>query len=189
MNKKITLQKKQVAYILKKSARARMVRVAVYCGGSVVVTAPKNLSENIVEKFIIEKAKWILKKIEYFKQFKGVKILKFNRRHYLKHKDYAFELILERVEYFSDFHKFKYNKINIKNQKTRWGSCSKKGNLNFNYKIFFLSSKMRDYIIVHELCHLKEFNHSRRFWILVEEIMPNYLSIRKELKKKGLSFQ
>jgi predicted metal-dependent hydrolase len=189
MNKKITLQKKQVAYTLKKSSRARRMRVAVYCGGSVVVTAPKNLSENIVEKFIREKAKWILNKIEYFKQFKDAKISRFSKRHYLKYKEDAFSLAVERIGYFSDMHKFQYNKINIKNQKTRWGSCSKKGNLNFNYKILFLESAMRDYIIVHELCHLKEFNHSRKFWLLVEKILPDYLEIKKELKKQWLFFQ
>jgi predicted metal-dependent hydrolase len=88
----------------------------------------------------------------------------------------------QRIEYYNQYYGFKYNKINIKNQKTRWGSCSKKGNLNFNYKILFLSAETRDYIVVHELCHLKEFNHSKKFWNLVAETIPNYLQIRKNLK-------
>jgi predicted metal-dependent hydrolase len=96
---------------------------------------------------------------------------------------------MDRVEHFATVYGFKYNRVSIKNQKTRWGSCSKKGNLNFNYKIFLLSPDMRDYIIVHELCHLKELNHSRKFWTLVEEIVPDYRIARKALKKQGLFFQ
>jgi len=118
-----------------------------------------------------------------------MKVLKFSRRHYLKHKEEARELILKRVEYFSSMYGFKYNRVSIKNQKTRWGSCSRKGNLNFNYKISFLHPAMRDYIIVHELCHLKELNHSRKFWALVEDIIPDYFETRRELKKQGLFFQ
>ena len=115
-----------------------------------------------------------------------MKIFRSSKKHYLKHKEDARVLINERAEYFSVEYGFKYNRISIRNQKTRWGSCSTKGNLNFNYKIFFLSPEMRDYIIVHELCHLKEFNHSSKFWALVEEITPNYREIRKEIKKKRL---
>lgn len=186
---KITLQEKKVAYILKKSKRARRVRIVVCCGGDVVVIAPENLSDSIVENFVKEKVSWVLEKIEYFKQFKSAKALKFSKAHYLKHKDDALKLVLERAGYFGKKFKFEYDKISIRNQKTRWGSCSKKRNLNFNYKILFLPPKTRDYIIVHELCHLKEFNHSRKFWALIEKILPDYLEIKRGLKKQGLYFQ
>ena len=116
-----------------------------------------------------------------------MKIFRSSKKHYRKHKEEARALINARVEYFSAVHGFKYNRISIRNQKTRWGSCSTKGNLNFNYKILFLAPEMRDYIIVHELCHLKEFNHSRNFWKLVEEICPDYFEIRKGLRKKRLT--
>ena len=116
-----------------------------------------------------------------------MKIFRSNRKRYLKHREEARALITERIEHLSSVHGFQYNRVAIRNQKTRWGSCSTKGNLNFNYKIFFLLPEMRDYIIVHELCHLKEFNHSKKFWDLVEEICPNCFEIRKELRKKRLS--
>ncbi len=102
----------------------------------------------------------------------------------------------ERIKYFNKKYGFHYNKINVKNQKTRWGSCSKKRNLNFNYKILFLPEKARDYIIVHELCHLRELNHSRNFWGLVAKIFPEWrakkvkfllppsLSLGREIKKE-----
>ena len=120
---------------------------------------------------------------------KKVKVVRFNKKHYLKHRENAREITAERIKYFSNTHGFECNRVSIRNQKTRWGSCSTKGNLNFNYKILFLEPEMRDYIIVHELCHLKEFNHSRKFWMLVEKILPDYLEIKKELKQQGLFFQ
>jgi len=106
----------------------------------------------------------------------------------LKYKQKAQALVEQKVKQFNNIYKFKFNKINIKNQKTRWGSCSRKGNLNFNYKIVLLPDKMADYIIAHELCHLKEFNHSQKFWNLVAAAIPNYLDIRTELRGGGLKF-
>lgn len=108
-------------------------------------------------------------------------------QNYLKHKQRASIIVQERIEYFNKFYGYKWNRIFIKNQKTRWGSCSKKGNLNFNYRIALLPSEAADYIIVHELCHLKEFNHSENFWNLVEVAIPNYKEIRKKLKNNGFT--
>jgi len=95
---------------------------------------------------------------------------------------------MKKVAKFNKIYGFEYNKINIKNQKTRWGSCSKKGNLNFNYKIALLPERMAEYIVVHELCHLGEFNHSRKFWNLVAKTMPEYQEITEDLKRSGLRF-
>jgi len=105
---------------------------------------------------------------------------------YIKYKKDAGILVKERLEYFNQFYNYKYGRVAIRNQKTRWGSCSKKGNLNFNYKIVLLTSKQSDYIIVHELCHLKEFNHSGSFWSLVAETVPDYKEIRSSLRTNGL---
>jgi len=163
------------------------MRLAVYCDGAVVVTTPYDLQESIADKFIREKETWLFSKIAYFKKFKGKPIAKYSYEDYAQYKDRAFDLAKQRVKYFSRVYGFPYNKINIKNQKTRWGSCSKKGNLNFNYRILFLPPRVQDYIIVHEMCHLKEFNHSRKFWNLVAKTFPNHKEIREELHKSGLS--
>ncbi|MFA6253907.1 MAG: M48 family metallopeptidase [Candidatus Paceibacterota bacterium] len=106
----------------------------------------------------------------------------FSRRNYLKHKELARALVLARVEYFNQIYKLPVGRISIRNQRSRWGSCSKKGNLNFNYKVALIPAHLADYIIVHELCHLKEFNHSKRFWALVGQSTPNYLELRRELR-------
>ena len=88
-----------------------------------------------------------------------------------------------RISYFNKFYKFEINRIAIKNTSTRWGSCSSKKNLNFNYKIIFLKPELSDYLIVHELCHLGQLNHSKKFWALVFKTIPDYAKINKELKR------
>lgn len=175
--------------MLQKNKRARRLRLTVRLDGSVIVSTPYNVKEKFVESFIHEKAGWIFSKIAYFSQFEGGPIARYNNKDYLRYKTDARLLIEERVEYFNKQYGFQYNKINIKNQRTRWGSCSQKGNLNFNYKLLFLSDEMRDYVIVHEVCHLKELNHSSKFWDLVKVIFPDYLGIRKELRRSSIELR
>jgi len=107
----------------------------------------------------------------------------FGRREYKKHREQAREFVLKKVECINKIYNFSFKKISVKNQKTRWGSCSKNKNLNFNYKIIFLSEKLAEYIIAHELCHLQEFNHSRNFWNLLAVAVPDYWECRRDLRK------
>ena len=102
---------------------------------------------------------------------------------YKKMKESALVLAEERIAEFNKFYNFEFGKIRVKNQKSRWGSCSKKGNLNFNYRIALLPKDVADYIIVHELCHLGELNHSKNFWNLVAKTIPNHKEIRKKLRR------
>lgn len=159
------------------------MRLAIYCDGNFVVTAPRNLGENIIEQYIIKKSQWIIDKLEYFKNISGQVFAKGTEKDYAEYKDKALVLARKRIEHFNRIYGLRFNKINIKNQKTRWGSCSKRGNLNFNYKIALLPERLADYIIAHEFCHLKEFNHSQKFWNLIARIIPDYLEIRKELNR------
>jgi len=173
---------KKIPYELKKSSRAKRLRIAIYSNSRVVVTVPRGVLDIFAKRFLKERAEWIVKKVEHFNKL-GVKLpVVCDRGDYLKNKDEARVLINERLGYFNQEYKYKYNRVSVKNQKTRWGSCSRKGNLNFNYKILFLDKKQIDYIIVHELCHLGELNHSKKFWNLVEKTIPNYREIRRELK-------
>ena len=109
-----------------------------------------------------------------------------SRKLYEANKEASRALVHERVKHFLLHYNARHNitvgKIAIRNQKSRWGSCSKKGNLNFNYKLVFLSPEMRDYVIVHEICHAKEFNHGHGFWSLVAETVPDYKELRKRLR-------
>ena len=109
-------------------------------------------------------------------------------RYSKKRRRQARAFVLERIAHFNRTYRCAIRKVFIRNQKTRWGSCSKKGNLNFNYRIIALPPSIADYIIVHELCHLKEFNHSKRFWDLVARVIPEHKAIRRELRKTVIVF-
>ncbi len=137
------------------------------------------IGNNAVTYFLrfSKKTRWIIKKITPRKTYTA------SRLHFEEHRKMALMFAKERVLYWNQFYGYEYQKISVKNQKTRWGSCSKKGNLSFNYRIAFLPIALADYIIVHELCHLKAFNHSQNFWNLVNQTTPQYKQIRKELKQ------
>lgn len=188
MKKRIELHTKQVEYTLKVSKRARRMRLAVYCDGSFVVTAPAAMNTNLIEQFIIRKSQWVLDKLEYFNRFSGLMFTRSTKKDFVEHKEAALTIAHERIKFFNKMYRFKFNEVNIKNQKTRWGSCSRKGNLNFNYKIDLLPKRLTDYIVVHELCHLGEFNHSQKFWNLVAKAIPDYLEIRNELRQNKINF-
>lgn len=91
--------------------------------------------------------------------------------------------VAERLVRLNREYGYKIGKVAIRKQKSRWGSCSQKGNLNFNVRIVFLPDHLRDYVIVHELCHLGEFNHSKVFWDLVARTVPDWKTRRKELHR------
>lgn len=103
--------------------------------------------------------------------------------HYQEYKEHARRIIHGRLEYWSGFYELTYNRVAIKDQKTCWGSCSSKGNLNFNYKIVFLPEALMEYVIVHELCHLYELNHSAAFWAHVARAVPDYRDRRRQLRR------
>ena len=102
---------------------------------------------------------------------------------YKKQKEAARAFVHKKLELFNRHYGFAYNNVAIRNQRSRWGSCSKKGNLNFNYRILLLPEHLADSVIVHELCHLKEFNHSKAFWKLVEETIPDHKARRLALAR------
>lgn len=189
MQKEITLHNRTVTYTLRTSKRARSMRLTAHFDGSIVATAPHGVGEDRINRFLEAKSAWLISKIDYFKQFKGQTVLKHSRSDYRKNKQKALELAEKRVGHYSSIYKFKYKSISIKNQKTRWGSCSRKGNLNFNYKIVHLPEHLADYIIVHEVCHLGELNHSQRFWNLVAKTLPDHQALRLELRKYPMALR
>jgi len=99
---------------------------------------------------------------------------------WLKHKAKIY--IPKRIKELSNLTGFNYNKITIRSQKTRWGSCSAGGTLSFNYRLIRFKEKVVEYVIIHELCHLNEMNHSKKFWKLVEKFCPDYKNLKRELR-------
>jgi hypothetical protein len=97
----------------------------------------------------------------------------------------AKSLILERVKYFAKIHQLHYEKITITSARTRWGSCSPKNSISFSWRLIMTPLDVVDYVVVHELAHTVHHNHSKRFWGLVEKILPDYKERRKWLRKYG----
>lgn len=96
-------------------------------------------------------------------------------------------LVHTRLGHFNRHYGFIYGKVFIRNTRTRWGTCSSRGNLGFNYRLAKLPAHLQDYIVVHELCHLAHMNHGAEFWARVGEALPNWRHLRKELHKHRLS--
>jgi hypothetical protein len=179
----ISLVKQRISYTLKKSDRARYLRLEISCADGLVVTAPRRLELAAIEEFIASKADWVLTRLDYFLRHPGRPQLGRGRRDYLKYKEAARELVKAKLEIFNRHYRLSFKQMKIKNQKSRWGSCSRRGNLNFNYKISKLPEALADYIIVHELCHLAEFNHGGKFWQLVAQTIPDWRERRKTLNR------
>jgi len=167
-------------YKLRKGVRTKRLSISIRSDSSIIVSAPKRLPQRIIDNFLLSKKDWIEKSIDYYK----------NRAEVLpkieldKKKREEIKLYIESVlEEINKIYNFSYNKIFVKNHRSRWGSCSSARNLNFNYRIISLPKYLAEYIIAHELCHLEEMNHSRIFWELVAKSIPDHKKRRVELKK------
>jgi predicted metal-dependent hydrolase len=186
MVKLIYFQKNNMPpYTLNSTRRTnKNIRITITRDGQVKVSKPEHVTIAQVETFILSKSVWINHHLDRIKftQTKKPQIPKLTRKDYLLHKKTAFALATKKLAIYNQHYRFKYKNISIKNTKTRWGSCSRRGNLNFNYKISLIAEHLADYIIVHELCHLGQFNHSEKFWNLVAETVPDYRDRVRELK-------
>ena len=162
-------------------------QIQVKRDGSVVVRAPRRMPERDIMRFVSEKEAWIenaLRKVAAAKESSDaaeplsdadIKAL----------ADRALDHIPGRVAYFAPIVGVDHGRITIRNQRTRWGSCSGKKNLNFNCLLMLTPDAVIDYVVVHELCHLKEMNHSPHFWAEVERVIPDYKERRLWLKRNG----
>lgn len=182
MQKKIVIGGQEINYFLRRSRRSRSLRLSINSTAVITISAPKYLPLYFLERFIISKADWVLEKIECFKNNPTPPRLSGSAKNFALRKKDAHRLVKEKITEFNQIYNFSYQKFIIRNQKSRWGSCSSRGILNFNYKLVFLPEHLTDYLIVHELCHLKEMNHSRRFWNEVARSIPDYQSRRRALK-------
>ena len=176
----------QISYQIIRSSRKTM-SLEIKADGSVVVRAPLRLSEAKIQKFVEEKQEWILKNLEKIQkrdaQKENVQKLSALERQHLQNK--ACVVIPRQVAYYAEKLGVSYGKITLRQQKTRWGSCAANGNLNFNWLLILAPPEVLDYVVVHELCHRREMNHSQAFWKEVEKILPDYRERQKWLKDNG----
>jgi predicted metal-dependent hydrolase len=154
------------------------MNISIKSTAKIRVAVPQGVSFDEAEQFAYSKSDWIQKKI--LKISKSRNILKEVNR------EQARIQLKERIDFLSEKYNFKYNKLFIKNQKTRWGSCSGKNNINLNAKLLNLPQKLIDYVILHELVHTKVKNHSSEFWFTLESYMDDSKKYDKELKKYSL---
>lgn len=161
---------------------------------SVTVRAPMYAPQSDIERILREKEGWIQKHIEKIREMKekkketqgeSVESEYLTNEEIKKLADKALQHIPKRVSYYAKQIGVTYGRITIRNQKTRWGSCSSKGNLNFNCLLMLTPPEVIDYVVVHELCHRKEMNHSGAFWAEVENVIPDYKEQVKWLKENG----
>lgn len=168
-----------MGYVLRRSKRAKYVRLSVRPGGEVVLTAPHAFSVQTIEQFLAKHSQWIERSV---RRMRHLKQLPSGKKEYRARREAARSFVRERLSHWNSFYNFRFGRVAIKDTKSLWGSCSRKGNLNFSYKLLFLPRELADYVIVHELCHLQEHNHSNAFWQLVAKEQPDYQRLRRELR-------
>ena len=170
-------------YKIKNAKRAKGIKITVYQDGRISVTKPRWVLKAIAEAFVNEKKEWIENEIEEQKSNPGNILGQYGIAEYKEQKKAARKLVERKLAQWNAIYNFEYKNVSIRNQRTRWGSCSSRKSLAFNFKIVYLPEPLQDYLIVHELCHLKEMNHGKRFWDLVAQTIPDYMERRKILKR------
>lgn len=179
----IRIADRDITYSIRVSQRAKRLRIAVYPGEKIVVTKPHTLNHSVVEKFLVTKADWVSEKLSEGKIIQSPDLLDDSYNHFLFNRGRARKLVKDKLARWNEVYNFEFRRIGIKQLKSRWGSCSSDSNLSFNYKLLFLPEQIQDLIIVHELCHLRERNHSKAFWDLVYLTQPDFKRLTKQIKK------
>lgn len=147
--------------------------------GELILTAPRLTPAFFINAFLEKSRSWI--DTHRARILTRQDTVSHQKSEYLEKREEARKIIESRVQELAMLHDFRYQKISIRNQRTRSGSCSRSGNLSFHYRIAFFTPEERDYVIIHELSHLRHFDHSPLFWQAVAHLSPNYVRIRKGL--------
>ena len=170
-------------------SKRKTLAIEIKKDGRVIVRAPMRVPMRDIERFINEKSEWIrvhrAKVLERKAQEEANPVPALTDAQLRSLKKRASIAIPERVAHFAPLVGVDYGRITIRSQKTRWGSCSSKGDLNFNCLLLLAPPEVLDYVVVHELCHRKQMNHSPRFWAEVARIIPDYKTKVKWLKENG----
>jgi hypothetical protein len=166
------------------SNRAKHVSISIkpYKGGRVAV--PVGVSFGKAREFVHTKAEWIQRHLEKMKRYEEErKTIQGNFSDI--DKATAQRILTSRLKQLAEKHRFTYNKVSIRNQKTRWGSCSNKNNISLNIKLLSLPDELVDYVILHELVHTRKKNHSKGFWAELDDYVGNGKDLASRLRKYG----
>lgn len=171
-----------IAYRLIRSAR-KTISIEIAPNGEVVVRCPNRMQKDAVDAFVSSKAEWIGTHLEKMATEEAMPA--FTEEELRRFAKALKQTLPERVHAYAEALHVRYGRITIRAQRSRWGSCSSEGNLNFNCLLALVPPEVLDYVVVHELCHRKQMNHSARFWAEVERILPDYKLRRDWLKQEG----
>ncbi len=166
-------------------SRRKTVAIQITREANVQVRAPYGCPRSFIDSFLLERQEWILSLLEKAAsspQKTRPEIPEAKRRQYI---ETARAVFTQKAAYYARIMDVTYRRISIREQKTRWGSCSSGGNLNFNWRLIFAPEPVLDYVVVHELAHRREMNHSRAFYRIVESVLPDYKESRKWLRDHG----
>ena len=159
----------------------KYVRLTVKKDGSVVVSAPKFFPIEEVQKFVVTRRGWIDEQIQKFAAMPKVEGAG-TREHFKEHKQKSLAFLNDKVKNFAAMYGVQPSAVAVGVKKTQWGSCNREGRMRFNYMLYFLPEHLAEYIVVHEICHMVEFNHSPKFWEAVGKSVPDYKNRKRELK-------
>lgn len=168
-------------YTIRYSNR-KTLAICIAADGQVTVRVPERISEKAIHSFLTQKESWVLKHLQPTSGIPAPALSEKERRQYMEK---ALAVFSGRIAYYASLMGVTYGRVTIREQKTRWGSCSAQGNLNFNWRLIFAPLEVLDYVVVHELAHRKEMNHSRDFYALISSILPDYIKPKKWLHDHG----
>lgn len=172
-------------------SRRKTLGLEVLSSGQVKIRVPNRTKDAVIREFAERRKKWILEKYllmekrQKAKESRGIPDYVEHPELEDKYRELAREKIGRRAAYFAGIMGVTYGRITIRAAKTRWGSCSGAGNLNFHWKLILMPDEVLDYVVVHELAHRKQMNHSPAFWAEVEKVLPDYRERRRWLKNWG----
>lgn len=155
--------------------------------GKITVRAPYRMAVGEADLFVEGHKEWILSRISAYERVKTQRLV-YTEEEREDGRKRAKKALEKRCRFFAERMGVSYGRITVREQKTRWGSCSAKGNLNFNWKLILMPEEILDYLVVHELAHRIEMNHGPAFWRVVEREIPDYKERRAWLKENGAKF-
>lgn len=174
-----------IEIVIEKSKR-KSLAISITEEGKLSIKAPIRMTDREIEKFLYQKSFWIYKQAKRKKEEQKNRLVRTEAEIKLL-REKARKVLTEKTDYYKRLIGVDYKKIRIGDQKTRWGSCSSSGTISYNWRLILMPEEIMDYVVVHELCHMVEMNHSKRFWARVAEILPDYQIRRKWLKENGKS--
>ncbi len=163
-------------------SRRRTLALQVTREGRILVRAPLRYPAGRIETFVQQHEPWIQRKLLEQRNHQSEFPVP-TQEEEIAYREQARRVLGEKTAYYAERMGVTYGRISIRSQKTRWGSCSAKGNLNYNWKLMLCPERVQDYVVVHELAHRREMNHSRVFYAIVEGILPDYRECMRWLKE------